>query len=225
MMPTIADPGGHDRCSLAGSMRALLTFALLSFVACGGDTTSVSASSDSGTVSDGTGGGDGGGATDAVTPTLPACTDCLATTVTWEENGGHVAFVDTSSLSTCRTYARARTSSGKQTLQCTSELGACSVAPIAVGDVEAALAHADVVGALSSDTKTYGADSRPCDGSVLAITIGAKTLEVGGECKGEPTGCSPNPCVPVPAGVRALATLLQKLDAQEIAKPACSAFR
>jgi hypothetical protein len=94
-----------------------------------------------------------------------------------------------------------------------------------VADVEAALAHADVLDALRRDTKTYGTDTRPCDGSVLAITVGTKTFEVGGECKGEPTGCSPNPCVTVPAGVRALASLLQKLDAQEVAKPACSAFR
>jgi hypothetical protein len=51
--------------------------------------------------------------------------------------------------------------------------------------------------------------------------VNAKTIEVGGECSAISDGCSSQPCVPVPAGVRALVVVLDKLDAQEQAKPAC----
>jgi hypothetical protein len=208
-------------------------FALISVVACGGTTTSApSATADGGTAGGGGTAADGGTASDAQTPTPttppPTCADCLATAVSWGQNGGLVAYVDTSSLSGCRTYTRSRASSGTPTpkLSCTAELGACSAAPIAVGDVEAALAHADVIAALAGGTTTYGSDSRPCDGAVLSITIGTKTVEVGGDCQaGSPTGCGSQPCVPVPAGVRALASVLEQLDAQEIAQPACAAFK
>ena len=154
----------------------------------------------------------------------PACTDCLATTVSWGQNGGFVAFTDTSSLKSCRTYDRSRTmGNGAPTPLCATTLDACGAAPIAIGDVEAALASPDVTAALDGNTKTYGSDSRPCDGSVLSITVGAKTVEVGGECTGSTGGCSSTPCVAVPAGLRALAAVLEKLDTQEAtAKPACA---
>ncbi|MEA2747077.1 MAG: hypothetical protein QOI41_1220 [Myxococcales bacterium] len=111
---------------------------------------------------------------------------------------------------------------GAPTPICTTTLAACGATSIGIGDVEAALAHPEVQAALSGSTKTYGSDSRPCDGAVLGITVGSRTVEVGGECTGGTGGCSATPCVAVPAGLRALADVLEKLDTQEVsATPSC----
>lgn len=211
-------------------------FALFSLAACGGATTSVpSAGDDPGTTSD-------AGTKPTPTPyptampttvptigphpppTLPPCTDCLATTVSWGPNGGLTSFTSTSSLKACRTYERSRiVGNGAPTLLCTTTIGACVAASISVGDVESALADPDVTAALAGVTQTYGSDSRPCDGTVESITVGAKTIEVGGECTGPTGGCTQTPCVPVPAGLRALVNVLEDLDKQEAtAHPECT---
>lgn len=145
--------------------------------------------------------------------------------MTWGSTGGLTSFTTASSLKACRTYERTRsTQGGPPTLTCTATLDGCGAAPIAIGDVEAALANPDVTAALAGTTKIYGSDNRPCDGAVESITIGGKTIEVGGECSGPGAGgCTATPCVPVPAGLRALVNVLDGLDTQEAtAKPECT---
>ena len=222
-----------------GMKTCVALFAVFSVVACGGATTSVpSAGSDPGTTNDaGTGPGPLPSSTPAPAPTPPAtisphptpappCTECLTTTVSWGLNGGFTSFSTASSLKSCRSYERTRTTeNGPPTSICSATLDGCGAAPIAIGNVEAALANPDVTAAFAGTTKTYGSDSRPCDGAVESITIDGKTIEVGGECTGPGGGggCTQTPCVPVPSGLRALVTLLEDLDKQEASRtPACT---
>lgn len=195
----------------------------LAAFACGGTSSSTTLAPDSGTPG-----------TDASTPALDAgdaasqpdvnvpCTDCVTGSLSWGDTGGLVIYFDTSSLASCRTYTRIRhLNSDGGTLSCTTEVGACAAAPVAIGDVEHALAHPDVVAAFAKPTTpVYGNDSRPVDGSILEITKDGKSIDVGGDC-----GTSSAPaCVPIPPGISALASVLRALDTQELAKPACAAL-
>lgn len=196
--------------------------------ACGGTSSTTTDPPDSGTPgTDASALGDAGSVKDAadgstlVDANVP-CTDCVTGTLSWGENGGLVAFRDESSLSTCRDFQRKRTtSSDGGTFSCTTQLGACDAAPVAVGDVERALVHPDVVAAFAAaTTPVFGEDSRPFDGTVFEVTRNGKSIDVGGDC-----GASSAPaCVPIPSGVAALAAVLKALDAQELGKPACNAF-
>ena len=171
--------------------------------------------------------GDAGSVTDAADGSTPidanvACTDCVTGTLTWGDNGGFVAFRDESALATCRDFQRKRTAaSDGGSFSCATQLGACDAGPVAVGEVERALAHPDVVAAFAAaTTPVFGVDSRPVDGTVFEITRNGKSIDVGSDC-----GASSAPaCVPIPPGVAALAAVLKSLDAQELAKPACKAL-
>ncbi len=163
-------------------------------------------------------GGAGDGASEAA-----ACTDCLATPISWGDTGGNAPFVDASSLGatlgSCRSYARTRT--GQSMLSCTTELNACGAAPIAIDDVEKAVGHPDVVAALQAGAPPlYGSDSRPVDGSVFHVDVGGKAFDVGGEC-----GTAGGSCVAIPPGVSALVLRLRGVDTQELAKAACVALK
>jgi hypothetical protein len=174
----------------------------------------------SGTTTVGADGGTGG--TVAVTPV--ACTDCIAQTVGWGANGGLVTYTEDSSLTSCRTYTHTRTPvqpPGSPT-SCTLDVGGCDAGPVAIHDVEQALAHPDVIAALAGSVPVYGTDPRPCDGTVTAITVGGKTLYVGGDCatgQGCFAGAS---CVPTPAGVQALVDVLGSLDQQALKLAPCA---
>ena len=213
---------------------SIAVFALFFGFGCGGATAGVPSSGGG----DGTGPGDPGtgpGPTPTQVPTSsppvmtgpptqpPPCASCLSTTVSWGATGGFVQFQDSSSVSSCSSYVRSRhTNTGTPVVRCTTKLAACSASAIGVRDLEAAIANPDVVAALDGATKTYGTDNRPCDGSVTEITVGSKTVEVGGECS-TTAACTPSPCVEVPKGLRALADLLDKLDAQvATANPSCT---
>jgi len=211
----------------------IAAFALFFGLGCGGATAGVPSSSGG----DGTNPGDPGtGPSPTPTPTQvptssptmmptrpPPCAECLSTTVSWGDSGGLTQFHDSSSVSSCRNYVRSRSAdTGTPVVKCTTNLAACSASAIGVGDVEAALADPDVIAALDGKTKTYGRDDRPCDGSVVEITVGTKTVEVGGECS-TTGGCTQGPCVEVPKGLRALTDLLDKLDVQAAsADPSCT---
>lgn len=190
--------------------------------ACGGSSTTTGGS-DSGVTAAEAGSplGDGGSATDALVDSNVPCTDCVTGTLTWGDNGGRVAYEDESSLSTCREFQRKRllnTDGGSFT--CTTEIGGCAASAIAVGDVERALAHPDVLAAFAAAMTFYGADSRPVDGTIFRITREGKSIDVG-----DPCGAPPAPaCVDIPPGVAALVGTLRALDTQELAKPACDAF-
>lgn len=170
--------------------------------------------------------GDAGGATDAadggaVIDGAASCSDCVTGTLTWGWSGGFTVHQDESSLATCRDFDRKRTRHDGDggALSCTTQIGACDAGPVAVGDVQRALAAPDVVAALAAaTTPLFGRDTRPVDGSVFLITRNGKSIEVGNPCDTDPA------CVPVPPGVDALVSVLKALDAQELAKPACDAF-
>jgi hypothetical protein len=191
--------------------------------ACGGTSSTTAAASDSGTPGTDASSqvGDGGIASDALVDVNVPCTDCVTGTLSWGDDGGRVAYQDESSLATCRAFQRKRllnTDGGSFT--CGTEIGACGAGPVAVGDVESALGHPDVIAAFASTTVVYGTDSRPVDGTVLRITRNGKSIDVGEAC-----GASSAPaCVEIPPGVAALVSTLRALDAQELAKPACDAF-
>ena len=131
-------------------------------------------SSTGGTGQTGGTGGEGG----AVTTTPVPCTDCLANTIKWGPDGGLVSWIDSATLTDCRTFTFYRDPGYGQdpvpTQTCTAEVGGCDAPPVAIHEVEQALAHPHVVAALAeATTPLYGWDSRCTDGSIttpLAMT-------------------------------------------------------
>lgn len=179
-----------------------------------------------GGVSDGT---TSGTTSDTTSTVSVACTDCLSQTITWGYTGGYVQYDDVASLSACRTYQHTRnmvvpwgTDAGPGT-SCSGEIGGCDAGVDAVHDVEQALAQPDVIAALASSVPLYGNDPRPCDVGVMLIQVGTQTLTVGEEC-GPTALCQLNhtPCVPVPAGVRALANVLVAVDQALLEQGECA---
>lgn len=172
-------------------------------------------------------GGAGGGTTGTTTTVSVPCADCLSTTVSWGPSGGLVQWVDSSSLSACRTYQHVRTpgyGSGPDagSPSCSVELGGCDAGPVAVHEVEQALAHPDVTAALAGSVPLYGTDPRPCDGSVLHITVGSKSIEVGGDCSAGGGCLGGQSCVPIPPGVSALADVLASVDQEALKQGDCA---
>lgn len=196
-----------------GMKRLLAVFPLILAAACGGAATSLPAGGDAGT--DGT-------PAETSSPAPSTCSDCLSVEIAWAYDGGLSAYTSSSSLSACRQFTYARSD---VTQRCSVDLGACADPPISVADVERALADPDVVAALAGTTQLYGSDPRGCDGAVLDVTVGSRTVEVGGDCANA-NSCGPAtaPCVPVPPGLAALADLLSRLQTQELATPTCKAI-
>jgi hypothetical protein len=206
------------------SWRRLVAFSL---AACGGSTTGGVPGVDGGTTSSGPDAAvspsDADGAVpEAGAPVDAPCTSCIGKSLSWGDSGGLVVYVDTSALAPCRTFTRTRTGrvADGGPSSCSTEIGDCGGASVAIGDVEAALANPDVQRALASPTTpVYGVDTRPVDGSVFEITLGGKSIDIGSDCAAGAKGC-----VPIPPGVSTLERVLQALDSQELAKPACAAF-
>jgi hypothetical protein len=98
-------------------------------------------------------------------------------------------------------------------LTCTREVPCASATAVTVPAIEAAIANADVQAALAkAPGMVYGTDSRPVDGTVYKFARGDKNFFVGGGNA-------------VPAGLRALETLLRKLTDETKATPACAALK
>lgn len=209
--------------------RFALPFALL-LVACGGSTTTDT--TDSG--ADGTSEAAAETSTDSANDTATdspgdsgdgGCV-CLAASLSWGSDGGEVAFVDRSTLSSCHDYARTRTNSGSTTpsLTCAQALRDCPGDAVdadmasTTSDVNGALADADVQAALAKAPVLYGSDPRPVDGAVFQVMVGGKKIEVGGACGGA------SGCTEVPAGVAHLRDVLQEID-KEKELSVCSGFK
>jgi hypothetical protein len=205
---------------------ALPVFAAILAAACGGTVATASSSGDAGT--DGTrpsgeAGAVDGGVVDegpAVDAAPFACNECLAVDVAWGSNGGLSAYTESSLLNACRQYTHQRSDVA---LECSVDVGGCGAPPMSIADVEGALAAPDVVAALAGTNQLYGSDPRGCDGAVFQVRVAATTIEIGGDCS-QANACGPasGPCVPATAGLRALADVLEKLDAQELATSACT---
>ena len=169
-------------------------------------------------------GGEGG----AVTTTPVPCTDCLATTIKWGPDGGLVSWIDSATLTDCRTFTFYRDPGYGQgpgpTQTCTAEVGGCDAPPVAIHELEQALAHPHVVLALAeATTPLYGWDSRCTDGSITIIQVGEKSIHIGEDCE-TGFGCFPaeGECVPPPAGVQELANVLSSLWTQSLQAGDCA---
>ncbi len=139
---------------------------------------------------------------------------CPAALIVWGKNGGHVAYRHRFKLSSCSAFTAERLDGGGALLKsCSTTISAND--PILVAALTD-LRHADVTAALALGG-LHGTDPRPYDGTVDEITVGSQTVLVGGDCPPQRSSCQP-----VKPALRDLATRLEALAAQELARPACS---
>jgi hypothetical protein len=200
--------------------RAIAKYAAFSasfLIACGGETlpSTGSSAADNGTPID--------GGSDSGTGASPCVDACVSTELSWDLNGGLADSSEVSTLS-CKSYTHQEDNESGD-LSCTDTLsGACGSPGITVGQVANAFFADDVQTAFKGSTPLYGSDPRGCDGAVLDITYQSKTIEVGGDCSDSKScvGAPPPVCVPIPAGVKALADLLRQLDQQELETKNCA---
>ncbi len=144
---------------------------------------------------------------------------CVAATIGWGNDGGHVAYVDRSTLSPCRTFSHQRDPSGTDppTLACSQELGTCT-SSVSAREINVALEQPEVKAALAAAPVLFGRDTRPVDGVVFRITVGGAVIEIGLPCNGT-SGCRE-----IPQTVDALGIRLRALTAQELGRESCRAI-
>ena len=161
--------------------------------------------------------GSGTGGTAGTTPGDGGTCGCVAGHIGWGNDGGHVVYRDTSALEVCNLFVHQREPviTAPPTRSCEQPITDCAGA-VGPGDVTRAIADADVKAAIAAAPVLYGEDPRAYDGQVLRIQIGSAIVEVGVPCRTVPN------CKPIPAGVDALAKLLQAVTKQELARPPCS---
>jgi hypothetical protein len=146
-----------------------------------------------------------------------AC-DCVAADLRWRRDGGLVAQVEASSVSSCNSFRHESGPAGKSPTEvCDSLLVGCGNS-IGVGDLNASLNNADVQAALQAAPVLYGGDPRPVDGQVEHLEIGGKVIEVGGAC-GQNGGSG---CLPIPDGVAGLVAVLRALEMQQKPRGNCT---
>lgn len=146
------------------------------------------------------------------------CTACIAETLRWELKGGFAPLRGANEVHACRTYKHTRMTTrggGGGAMSCSNEVP-CMGDATTIADLNAALAHADVVAAFAAAPILYGRDTRPVDGVVLDVTQGGRTFTVGSPCSGG-TGC-----VAIPPGVTALRSLLTSLEDERLAEEDCA---
>jgi hypothetical protein len=162
-------------------------------------------------------GGTGTGGTGGFTGDSGNC-GCVGGHVGWGMNGGHVAYQDSSALEVCNLFVhtRAPVSQDPPAVSCEQQISNCAGA-LGPGDVMRAIAHADVKTAIAAAPVLFGEDPRAFDGAVLRIQIGTAVIEVGNPCKVAS-------CKPIPAGVSALASMLQSMTKQELSRSPCCAI-
>jgi hypothetical protein len=170
----------------------------------------------------GTGGtaGTGTGGSGGITPGDSGVCGCVTGHVGWGMDGGLVFYTETSALEVCNLFTHQRTFRAPDPpgLFCEQQLTDCA-GKFSPGDVTRAIAHADVKAAIAAAPVLYGEDPRAYDGQVLRIQLQSAIIEVGLPCR-TMAGCKP-----IPAGVDALANLLQSVTKQELAREPCkSAF-
>ena len=142
---------------------------------------------------------------------------CVDQTLTWNQDGGFVAYRETNTLEPCRSFTLVRepVSTDPPSQMCTDPMESCE-GLVNPADIQAALGHADVVAALAAAPILYGRDTRPVDGQVFQIHIVDRVIEIGMDCNGAAD------CIDEPAGVLTLRTYLQTLASQIRARPPCS---
>lgn len=153
---------------------------------------------------------DGNTTKDAAVETATAC--AFKATYTFHDDGGLRLSADSSTLTPPRSHEIARTTGGGNPATCTRDVPCTSASAVSVAAIEAAVANADVQAALAKPKGAlYGGDPRPFDGTVwiLARDDGRDFTVGSGD---------------VPAGLRALETLLRQLSTETLAAPECAAL-
>jgi|KBSMisStaDraftv2_1062788.scaffolds.fasta_scaffold174485_2 hypothetical protein len=104
---------------------------------------------------------------------------------------------------------------------CAPPLPACNdPAQLDVGDVEAAIANADVQAAFAMKSTSFGDHSGLPSPTARELSFSSDSgnfINVGPDCP-TPAGV----CTPVPPGIKALVDLLRALKAQQRADPSCA---
>jgi hypothetical protein len=126
-------------------------------------------------------------------------------------NGGLVAYVDSSTLTPPRTLVVSRDRfRNAAPAQCMRDVPCYDASLVDVQGIQQALAHPDVVAALATPTPPfYGTDTRPSDGAVFIFERDDQRGFTAGSGN-------------VPPGIRALASLLLRLQSETAATPACA---
>jgi hypothetical protein len=125
-----------------------------------------------------------------------------------------VSYVDTSYLDTPRQYRHERDNLGNALpVTCKTEVAGCP--SLLIDRISGALTNPEAQSAFASHT-VFGVDKRPSDGQVFRITVGSGYVEVGDSCDAILPKCY------IPSWAYDLVNLLKQLDAQELAKKACT---
>jgi len=155
-------------------------------------------------------------------PASPCALD-NAYTFGWE--GGFSLWRDGSELVPPNRYSRTRTFMAPQpAITCRNFVPRCGADhdTFTTADVVEAFAAPDVVAALAQGKpQVYGYDSRPGDGTILAV----RRIDGRGLFIGDPCG-SAMPCQhPITPGLTRLKAILLRIEAQQLATPGCEALR
>jgi hypothetical protein len=159
-------------------------------------------------------------------PFNPAVACTFDTGYTFGDEGGLRIRVDRSTLATPAEYGRTRQfrAAGMAAISCSNKVPMCRKAPglITTADVVEAFAAPDVVAALAeARPQVYGRDSRPVDGTVLEVLrADGRGFLLGPACTGGQF-CTR----PLTDGLARVASLLNRLDTQQLATPGCEALR
>ena len=141
--------------------------------------------------------------------------NCVRDVVTWRWDGGLAATENRYELSECARVVRTTTDlfTGESTY-CLEhvDLTQCTL----VDPIVDLLRDPDVVTAREAAPILYGADERPSDGAVFAITLDGALIELGGECRGA------SGCTEVPTGLAALQDALRLMQTQVDDSASCA---
>jgi hypothetical protein len=162
----------------------------------------------------GSGGATGGRSDSGVPPSdAGGCSDCFSSyDLHWGMDGGLTAYNDLSRIGPCRSYSHERTDNGAATPSSTCHVDLPGCPDRTMAGIIDAFGDPAVQAALSAHA-LFGNDPRPVDGQVFRIGVGSDYVDIGPSCaKG---------CAGMPDALRVLATLLENLDATELAVEPC----
>lgn len=167
-----------------------------------------------GTAGSGTGGGASGGmAGSGATAGAGGsggggCGACISGPIQFRQEGGLALFDERYELTPCDNFQLTRRDNLDGGMQVCMRAVGCGSSRVSAEDIAQAVSHPDVQAALANPM-LYGRDTRPVDGQISIIEMGPSRLEVGTPCMGAMG------CIPIPAGVGELRTLLFRLATEQ----------
>jgi hypothetical protein len=166
------------------------------------------------------------------TANCPPCggTCTFNATYRFTTNGGNALFRDTLILAPPASYMHVRdpVTTMPASTSCAPALPVCGGAAIDASDLAAAFADPEVQDALTRSTGAatwpfYGQDQRSADAPARLLTRdGGGGFLIGAPC---PAGAPTSTCMPIPAGLGRLVSLLSALDQQQLADASCASLR